>query len=304
MSKVLDGSVALVTGGTRGAGRGMAVELGAAGATVYVTGRTTRDSRSPVGRAETIEDTADLVTAAGGHGIAVGCDHMDPAAVAEVVARIDREQDGRLDVLVDDTWGGDQWVEMKPLWEHDLDNGLRALRNGLETHLITLHAALPLMVRRGRGLVCEITDGDDMFNDRYRGSMFFDMVKVAITRLGKMLSEEVREHGITSVSLTPGFLRSEEMLENFGVTEQNWRDGIKADKWFAISETPHYIGRAVVAMASDPDASRWSGQALSAGQLARHYGFTDLDGSRPDASRFFADAFFGDKKDADVADYR
>ncbi len=304
MNESLHGQVALVTGGTRGAGRGMAIELGAAGATVYVTGRTTRVSRSPLNRAETIEETADLVTAAGGRGIAVRCDHLVPTEVESLVRRIEDEQDGRLDVLVDDTWGGDQWIEWKPLWEHNLDHGLRALRNGLETHLITLHTVLPLLVRRGRGLVIEITDGDDLFSARYRGSMFFDMIKVAITRLGKMLSVELTPHGVTSVSLTPGFLRSEEMLEGFGVTEETWRDAIAQDRWFAISETPRYIGRAVVALASDPDASRWAGQALSAGLLAKHYGFTDVDGSQPEASRFFADAYFGDNKEANVEDYR
>ncbi|MCW2943987.1 MAG: short-chain dehydrogenase [Actinoallomurus sp.] len=304
MSGPLDGQVALVTGGTRGAGRGMAVELGTAGATVYVTGRSTRESRSPIDRPETIEDTARLVTEAGGHGIAVRCDHMVPAEVAALVRRIEHEQDGRLDVLVDDTWGGDQWIEWKPLWEHDLDKGLRALRNGLETHLITLHTVLPLLVRRGRGLVVEVTDGDDLFNDRYRGSMFFDMVKVAITRLGRMLKDELEPNGVTSLSLTPGFLRSEEMLDHFQVTEDNWRDAIAEDRWFSISETPRYIGRAVAALAADPEVSRWSGKALSSGVLAKHYGFTDVDGSQPEASRFFADAYFGDRKDADVEDYR
>jgi NAD(P)-dependent dehydrogenase (short-subunit alcohol dehydrogenase family) len=304
MQRPLEGQVALVTGGTRGAGRGMAVELGAAGATVYVTGRTTRESRSPIGRPETIEDTAQLVTEAGGRGIAVRCDHMVPDDVRALVKRIEDEQGGRLDVLVDDTWGGDQWIEWKPLWEHDLDNGLRALRNGLETHLITLHTVLPMLVRNKSGLVIEVTDGDDLFNDRYRGSMFFDMVKVAITRLGKMLKDELEPHGVTALSLTPGFLRSEEMLEHFGVTEDNWRDGIATDRWFAISETPRYIGRAVAALAADPGRSRWSGRSLSSGVLAKHYGFTDLDGSQPEVSRFFADAYFGDKKNADVADYR
>lgn len=300
----LDGQVAVVTGGTRGAGRGMAIELGAAGATVYVTGRSTRQGPSPLGRRETIEETAELVTEAGGRGVAVRCDHLDPQDVRALAARIEAEQDGRLDILVDDTWGGDQWIEWKPLWEHDLDKGLQALHNGLGTHLITLHTLLPLLVRRRGGLVVEITDGDDMFNDRYRGSMFFDMVKVALTRLGKVLKDELDPYGVTSVSLTPGFLRSEEMLEHFGVTEETWRDGIAKDRWFAISETPRYIGRAVAALAADPDRARWSGQALSSGVLAKHYGFTDLDGSQPEASRYFAEVYFGDKKDADVADYR
>jgi NAD(P)-dependent dehydrogenase (short-subunit alcohol dehydrogenase family) len=304
MNRPLQGRVALVTGGTRGAGRGISVELGAAGATVYVTGRSTRAASGPLGRTETIEETAELVTEAGGHGIAVRCDHMVPSDVEALARRIEDEQDGRLDVLVDDTWGGDRWIEWKPLWEHNLENGLAAVRNGLETHLITLHTLLPLLVRRKRGLVVEITDGDDMFNERYRGTMFYDVVKVAITRLGKVLSDEVAPHGITSVALTPGFLRSEEMLEHFGVTEENWRDGIATDKWFAISETPRYVGRAVAALAADPDAHRWTGRSLSSGLLARHYGFTDVDGSQPDVSSFFADAYFGDKKDASAEDYR
>jgi NAD(P)-dependent dehydrogenase (short-subunit alcohol dehydrogenase family) len=304
MNLPLRDTVALVTGGTRGAGRGIAVELGAAGATVYVTGRTTRAARSPLNRPETIEDTADLVTKAGGRGIAVRCDHMVPSDVEALARRIEHEQGGRLDVLVDDTWGGEHLIEWKPIWEHDLDKGLRAVRNGLETHLITLHTVLPLLVRRRSGLVVELTDGDDMFNDRYRGTMFYDLIKVAITRMGKMLADELNPHGVTSVSLTPGFLRSEEMLEHFGVTEDTWRNAIAKDKWFAISETPRYVGRAVAALAADPQVNRWAGKALSSGQLATEYGFTDLDGSRPEASRFFADAYFGDKKDARVEDYR
>jgi NAD(P)-dependent dehydrogenase (short-subunit alcohol dehydrogenase family) len=300
----LKDKVALVTGGTRGAGRGIAVELGAAGATVYVTGRTTRESRSPLNRPETIEDTAELVTEAGGQGIAVRCDHMKPADVADLVRRIETEQGGQLDVLVDDTWGGEQLIEWKPIWEHDLEKGLAAVRNGLETHLITLHTVLPLLVRRRTGLVVELTDGDDMFNDRYRGTMFYDLIKVAITRMGKMLADELTPHGVTSVALTPGFLRSEEMLEHFGVAEDTWRDGIAKDKWFAISETPHYVGRAVAALAADPDVARWASKALSSGVLAKVYGFTDLDGSQPEASRFFADAYFGDRKDANAEDYR
>ncbi len=304
MGGVLDGQVAVVTGGTRGAGRGMAVELGAAGATVYVTGRSTRAGRSSLGRPETIEDTARMVTEAGGLGIAVRCDHMVQEDVVALAGQIRREQDGRLDILVDDTWGGDQWIEWKPLWEHDLDNGLKALRNGLETHLITLHTLLPLLVARKSGLVVEVTDGDDMFNDRYRGTMFFDMIKVAITRLGKVLKDELEPHGVTSLALTPGFLRSEEMLDHFGVTEETWRDGIATDKWFAISETPRYIGRVVAALAADPERARWAGTSQSSGSLAVHYGVRDLDGSQPQATRYFTDAYFGDKKDADVADYR
>ena len=294
--------MAVVTGATRGAGRGMAVELGAAGATVYVTGRSTRAARSELGRPETIEETAELVDAAGGKGIAVRVDHLVQAEVRELADRIEREQDGRLDVLVNDTWGGDGWIEWKPLWEHDLQKGLKAVSSGLGTHLVTLHELLPLLVRRKSGLVVEITDGDDLFNDRYRGTMFFDIVKVAIARLGKMLHEEVKEHGITSVSLTPGFLRSEEMLENFGVTEENWRDGIAQDKWFAIAESPRYIGRAVAAMAADPEVARWSGRSLSSGQLAKHYGFTDLDGSQPEVTRFFKDAYFDKVASVDDVD--
>jgi len=304
MTASLEECVALVTGGARGTGRGIAVALGSAGATVYVTGRTTRTARSPLGRSETIEDAAESVTAAGGRGIAVRCDHLVPSDVRALVAQIEVEQDGRLDLLVDNTWGADQWIEWKPLWEHDLDNGLRALRNGLETHLITLHIVLPSMLRWGRGLVVEVTDGDDVFDARYRGSMVYDLVKSAIARMGKMLNVETAPHGVSSLSLTPGFLRSEAVLEHFGVTEGNWRDGIAQDKWFAISESPAYVGRAVVALASDPEVSRWAGQMLSSGRLAEHYSFTDVDGSRPQASRFFADAYFGDKKDADVADYR
>lgn len=303
MSDPLRGQIALVTGGARGAGRGIAVALGTAGATVYLTGRTTRTTRSTVGRVETIEDAAEAVTAAGGQGIAVRCDHSIPSDVAALVARI-AEQGGGLDLLVDNAWGGDGWIEWKPLWEHDLEKGLRALRNGLETHLITLHTVLPLLLRRGKGLVIEVTDGDDMFDARYRGSMFYDVVKSAIGRMGKMLDIEISPHGVSSLSLTPGFLRSEAMLDHFGVTEENWRDGITQDKWFAISESPAYIGRAVVALTSDPEVKRWAGQALSSGQLAVQYGFTDVDGSRPEASRFFSDAYFGDKKDTDVADYR
>lgn len=300
----LSGHVALVAGGTRGAGRGMAVELGAAGATVYVTGRSTRGSAGPSGRPETIEETAELVTAAGGHGVPVRCDHTVQADVAALARRIETERGGRLDILVDDVPAGDAWIEWKPFCEHDLAGGLRAVHDGLSAHLITLHTLLPLMTARGSGLVCEITDGDEMFNARYRGSMFFDVVKVAIARLGRTLAAELTGTGITSLSLTPGYLRSEAMLAGRGVTEDTWRDAIADDRWFAIAESPRYIGRAVVALATDPEVARWNGRSLSVGALARHYGFTDVDGSAPDAIGYLADAYFGDHQDADVTQYR
>src|SRR5262245_49935256 len=218
----LNGHVALVAGGTRGAGRGIAVELGAAGATVYVTGRSSRTGRSPMDRPETIEETAEMVTAAGGRGIAVRVDHSVPGEVAALVERIDAEQDGRLDVLVNDVWGGDpltQWDT--PFWEQDLDTGLRLLRQAVETHIITSRFAVPLMVKRRTGLVVEVTDGVE---DGYRGSIFYDLAKATVIRLARAQAEELRPHGVAALALTPGFLRSEAMLDGFGVTEANWRD--------------------------------------------------------------------------------
>jgi NAD(P)-dependent dehydrogenase (short-subunit alcohol dehydrogenase family) len=281
----LSGCVALVAGATRGAGRGIAVALGEAGATVYVTGRTTRSSLSPMRRPETIEETAEKVTAAGGRGIAAQLDHLDAAQVRALVERIDVEQSGRLDVLVNDIWGGDpltQWGV--PFYAHSLDDGLLLWRLAVETHLTTSWHAVPLMVARGRGLVVEVTDGT---SDRYRGSLFYDLAKASVIRLARAQAEELREDGVSAVALTPGFLRSEAMLEHFGVDEAHWRDGVVRDSHFAVSETPAYIGRAVVALAADPDVARWTGRALSTGTLAREYGFTDADGSRPDWERYF-----------------
>lgn len=287
MAGNLTGKTALVAGATRGAGRGVAIELGAAGATVYATGRSSR--QAPGDRPETIEETAELVTAAGGNGIPVRCDHTDPAQVRDLARRI-----GELDILVVDVPAGDAWIDWKPLWEHDLDRGLTAVHRGLDSHLITLHEMLPLLIKRGPGgLVVVITDGDDMFNARYRGTMFFDLIKVAQSRLGKMLAVELTPHRITSVSLTPGYLRSEAMLVGRGVTEATWPDAVAADPSFGISETPRYTGRAVAALAADPNVSRWTGRALSSGALACEYGFTDLDGSQPDTSRYFAEVVFG-----------
>ena len=289
-ARPLAGRVALVAGATRGAGRGIATELGAAGATVYVTGRTTRKRRSEYDRPETIEETAALVDAAGGEGIAVPTDHMKPARVERLVSRITREQ-GRLDVLVNDIWGGERLFEFNvPVWEHSLENGLRLLHLALDTHLITNHYALPLLVARPGGLVVEMTDGTAEYNAaNYRNSTFYDLAKTSVIRLAWALAQEVAPHGGTAVSLTPGWLRSEMMLDGFGVTEANWRDATAQVPHFVISETPRFVGRAVAALAADADRARWNGQSLSSGQLARVYGFTDLDGSQPDAWRYMVE---------------
>ncbi|MFJ3506780.1 SDR family oxidoreductase [Streptomyces luteogriseus] len=304
MSVPLQDKVALVAGATRGAGRGIAVELGAAGATVYVTGRTTRARRSEYDRPETIEDTADLVTAAGGRGIAVPTDHLDRSQVKALVDRIADEQ-GRLDVLVNDIWGGEKLFEWDtPLWEHDLDNGLRLLKLAVETHAVTSHHALPLLLRHPGGLVVELTDGTADYNaENYRVNFFYDLAKASVLRMAFVLGHELGPRGATAVALTPGWLRSEMMLDGFGVREENWRDALESVPHFAISETPHYVGRAVAALAADADVARWNGRSLSSGGLAQAYGFTDLDGSRPDAWRYLVEVQDAGKP-ADVTGYR
>ncbi len=301
---LLDGKIALVAGGTRGAGRGIAVELGAAGATVYVTGRTTRSQQSEYARPETIEETAELVTAQGGKGIAVQVDHLVAEEVRALVERIRVEQ-GRLDILVNDVWGGEKLFEWnKPVWDHDLENGLRLLRLGIDTHLITAHYALPIMIERPGGLLVEVTDGTAEYNaDHYRLSPFYDLAKVAVNRMAWAHARDLERHGATSVSLTPGWLRSEMMLEAFGVREENWRDATANVPHFVISETPRFVDRAVVALAADPGRSRWNGQSLSSGGLAQLYGFTDLDGSRPDAWRYVPEVQDAGKP-ADASGYR
>jgi NAD(P)-dependent dehydrogenase (short-subunit alcohol dehydrogenase family) len=294
----LDGKVALVAGGTRGAGRGIAIELGAAGAHVWVTGRTTRQHRSEYGRSETIEETAELVEAAGGTATAVQVDHLESDQVADLVARIDRES-GRLDVLVNDIWGGEDLVDWDtPVWEHDLAKGRHLLHLAIETHLVTSHHALPLLIRRPGGLVVEMTDGTTEYNAAtYRLSAFYDLAKWSVIRLGWAQGHELAPHGGTAVALTPGWLRSEMMLDHYGVTEETWRQVLDRPhvepfpdpRHFGISESPRYVGRAVAALAADGDVARWNQASLSSGQLAREYGFTDLDGSQPDAWRYLVE---------------
>jgi NAD(P)-dependent dehydrogenase (short-subunit alcohol dehydrogenase family) len=290
MTDVKD-KVALVAGATRGAGRGIAVELGAAGATVYCTGRSTREQPSEYARPETIEETAALVDEAGGTGIAVAVDHLEGRQVAALVARIAAEH-GRLDVLVNDIWGGEKLFAWNtPLWEHDLDDGLRLLRLAIDTHLITSHHALPLLIKAPGGLVVEMTDGTRTYNDdNYRVNVFYDLAKAAVLRLAFSQARELAPHGATAVALTPGWLRSEMMLEAFGVTEANWRDAARIQPHFAaISESPRFVGRAVVALATDPDVARHNGASFSSGELAKSYNFTDVDGSRPDCWRYMVE---------------
>ena len=315
----LAGRIAVVAGATRGAGRGIAAALGEAGATVICTGRTSMRADAPTlsdyDRSETIEETAKLVTELGGQGIAIAVDHLEPAQVAALAERI-RADHGRIDVLVNDIWGaevlkgGPPWNT--PIWKLDLKKGLRILRLGIETHLVTSHYLLPLLVRQPGGLLVEVTDGTADYNaQHYRISVFYDLVKQSVNRLAFSQGHELGPHGATAVAITPGWLRSEMMLENFDVTETNWREAltargvgrIQAPPDFALSESPRYIGRAVAALAADPDRSRWNQKSVSSGELARHYGFTDIDGSRPDIWRYTAEVREGGKV-ADLSDYR
>ena len=303
MAASLAGKVALVAGATRGAGRGIAVQLGEAGATVYVTGRTTRSQRSEMDRPETIEETAALVDEAGGRGIAIQVDHLVADEVRALVKRIENEQ-GALHVLVNDIWGATKMEWNKTVWESDLDYGLRTLRLAVDTHAITSHFAIPLLIERPGGLVVEVTDGTEEYNaTHYRVSFFYDLAKAAVNRMAFALAHELQPYGATAVALTPGWLRSEQMLEAYGVSESNWLEATKVSPHFAISESPGFVGRAVAALAQDSNVERWNGKSLSSGQLAKIYGFTDLDGSQPDAWRYVTEVQDAGKP-ADVNGYR
>jgi NAD(P)-dependent dehydrogenase (short-subunit alcohol dehydrogenase family) len=298
----MKGQIAVVAGATRGAGRGIARMLGEAGATVYCTGRSSRTQPNTTdhhyaGRPETIEETAALVTGLGGTGVAIPVDHLDPAQVERLAERL-REEHGAIDVLVNDIWGAEQlkggpaqWNT--PVWELDLDDGLRILRLAIDTHLVTSHHLLPLLVGTPGGLLVEVTDGTTVYNaSNYRISVFYDLAKVAVNRLAFSQGHELAPFGATAVALTPGWLRSEMMLDAFGVGEGNWRDALAPDRadgyptappGFAASETPRFVGRAVAALGADRERSRWNQQSVTAAQLAAEYGFTDVDGTQPDA---------------------
>jgi NAD(P)-dependent dehydrogenase (short-subunit alcohol dehydrogenase family) len=283
--KALEGKVAVVAGATRGAGRAMAVALGSAGATVYCTGRTTSSQKSDMNRAETIDQTAKLVTAQGGQGIAVRVDHTQESDVKALFERVAEEQNGQLDILINDVWGGDQLSEWgTPFWELSLDKGFQMMERGLYSHIITSRYGVPLMIARGQGLIIEITDGDQ---PTYRGNLFYDLVKASVIRIAYGMADELKDKGITSLALTPGFLRSEAMLDHFGVTEETWRDAIAKDPYFAGSETPYYIGQAALALATDPNVHSKAGKAWATWSLVDEYDFKDADGTQPHWGNFF-----------------
>lgn len=310
--KTLKGKVAVVAGATRGTGRGIACELGAAGAIVYCTGRSTRANRKAVrdkkanpfdlaNRPETIEETAEMVTARGGQGIAVQVDHTVPEQVQALFQRIEQEQ-GKVDILVNDIWGGDELTEWKPFWEHSLDKGLLMLTRAVHSHLITAHYAVPLLMKTKRGLIVEITDGDHF---GYRGSFYYDFVKTSVIRLAFLFASELKKHRITAVALTPGFIRSEAMLEHFNVTEVNWQDAVKKRPDFGQSESPFYVGRAVVALAMDAKVFKRSGRVFAAWDLGPEYGFTDVDGRQPNMRQWITENMpqWGEWKNCDAGFY-
>lgn len=287
-TKSLQGKVAVVAGATRGAGRGIAVSLGEAGAIVYCTGRSVAGAPSDLNRTETIEETAALVTAAGGTGIPVKVDHTSPEQVAALFERVKSEQNGRLDVLVNNIWGGEKLIEWEtPFWEHSLPNGLLVQERAVKAHLITSYYGAPLMLARKSGLIIEVTDGIDY---RYRGNLFYSLAKISPIHLAEAMAAELQSHGISALAVSPGFLRSEEMLEHFGVAESNWRDAVQSGKpnaeHFSQSETPRFVGRGIAALAADPAIVEKSGKVLPSWDLSDEYGFEDIDGNRPHWGRY------------------
>ena len=294
--KPLQGKVAVVAGATRGAGRGIACMLGEAGATVYCSGRSSRgvgpqESRRDsdfalAGRPETIEESAEMVSAYGGVGIAHRADHQDPTQVQRLFERVEAEQ-GRLDILVNDIWGGDELTAWgKAFWEQPLDDALLMVDRALKTHMITAYYGAPLLIRQPGGLLVEITDGDTM---AYRSNVCYDLIKMSIIRFAYGLAQDLRPHEACALAVTPGFLRSEAMLEHFGVTEANWQEGAAREPHFIASETPYLVGRAVAALAADPQRMNKAGGVYASWTLMDEYGFTDLDGRQPHWGRYFAE---------------
>jgi len=286
----LQGKVAVVAGATRGAGRAIAVELGAAGATVYCTGRTTRSQQSDINRRESIEETAEMVTEHGGVGIAVRVDHSQVMEVEALFARVADEQNGRLDILINDIWGGEHLMDWEnPFWQIDLEKTFTMMQRAIFTHMITSRYGVPLMVARKQGLIIEVTDGDTW---NFRGNLPYDLVKTGVMRLALAQAKELTANGlheITALAVTPGFLRSEQMLDHFGVTEATWRDATQQDPYFAESETPYYLARAIVALAADPTIHEKHGKTFATWTLSEEYDFVDMDGRRPHWGRFFAE---------------
>lgn len=292
MKGKLDGKVALVAGATRGAGRAIAVELCRAGAYVYATGRSSRvTGKSEIGRPETIEETGDKMSETGGNGEALRVDHLEIESVRELVKKIDNEK-GRLDILINDIFGGDTYMEAdNKLWEHDITGGLRMLRMGVDTHLITSAIALPLIIQTKNGLVVEMTDGTYEYNSNFRRGVgfYYDLVKAAVGRIVTGLTAELEDESCTAVGITPGWIRSEAMLDNFGVTESSWRDATAERPRFCISETPTYVARGIAELAGDPDKMKYAGKILTSKDLSVNYGTTDIDGTRPDCWGYFAE---------------
>jgi NAD(P)-dependent dehydrogenase (short-subunit alcohol dehydrogenase family) len=310
----LKGRVALVAGATRGVGRGIALALGEAGATVYCTGRSSRTKKARLSqklrpgsakarqtfpadyyknRPETIEETAEMVSARGGKGIPVVVDHLEPERVEKLIAKIRREQ-GRLDFLVNDISESAEHEFGKTFWQVDLDRGFAMFRNAVHTHIITSHFAAPLLIetaaknKTGSGLIVEIGDGETF---TYRGHLFFDLIKTTVIRQAFAMARELKRKNVAAIALTPGFLRSEVMLERFRVTEANWRDAVKKVPDYAESETPLYAGRAIACLAADPAIMKKSGRVFSSWNLSDEYPFCDADGCRPHFGRHFEKAY-------------